>query len=318
MKRGFVSAIVFFACALSQTFAETTRLPFFTPPAVHSENAQAFPGFTGWAEFGHTLNQESASDTAQYLDTGSIMTFWSNDLVAISGLTREILQFRASPEGDWYFWTRAFVTDLALEASFSLSPFEVAALYRHDCKHDAGEVVRDVIHDTLVARVGVPVTPVSCAPRILNAGAGCYLEGAANLPTVFQDGPEEPDRYRVSAEAQLVPFESTDGSFRAFVDGRASFIVRERGKRVATGSLRDIDWLARAGAEYRAGLGCLRLFYGLERIGDDWADLTPKPQIISAVHLMIVFKAGDQAVGLARRESIDHGTNTGLIDPSFP
>lgn len=292
MKSKYIPVTILISCALSRSFAETTRLPFFAPPAVHTESAQAFPAFASWMEFSHTLNQESASDTAQYLDTGSIMTFWSNDLVAISGIAREILQFRASPEGDWYFWTRAFVTDLGLEAAFSLEPFEVTAIYRHDCKHDAGPVVRDVIHDTLGARVGVPVSPV----------ARFGLEFAANLPTVFQAGPEESDRFRVSAEAELVPFEAADGAWHTFIDGRGSFIVRERGERVAVTSTRDFDWYARAGAEYRAGLGRVRLFYGLERIGDDWADLDPSPEVISAVHLMFVF----------------YGTNIGLIEPSFP
>lgn len=281
MKRMPYLAFLFVALALSRPAAEVSRLPFFAPGAAFAEcdSARAFPGFLSWAEFTHTLNQGEAVDTAQYLDTGTVMTFWSSDRVAVSGVTREILQFRASPEGDWYFWTRAFVTDLVLEASVSLEPFEVTAGYRHDCKHDAGPVVRDVIHDAFFARVLVPVASV----------AKFALECEVNLPTVFQAGPEEPDRFRATAEAEVVPFATTDGSWRAFAGGRGSLIVRERGERVAVNSVRDFDWVARAGAEYRAGFGRLRLFYGLERVSDDWDDLTPSPEVMSAVHLLLFF-----------------------------
>jgi hypothetical protein len=274
----------FLSYAAAHSAAEATRLPFFTPDAVYAESPQAFPSFASWAEFSHTLNQKDAGDTAQYLDTGSILTFWSNDRVAVSGIFREVLQFRASPIGDWYFWTRALVTDLRLETTFSLSPFDITAGYRHDCKHDAGPVVRDVIHDTFYARVGVPVM------RFADFG----LECEANLPTVFQAGPEEPDRFRASAEAELVPVASSNGTWRAFIDGRGTFIVRERGERVAVKSSRDFDWLARIGGDFLAGYGSLRFFYSLERISDDWADLDPIPQTVSALHLLFVFNTGDR------------------------
>lgn len=283
MKRTNCAVLCLLSLALTRIAAETTRLPFIAPEAAYAEPgaSTAFPAFASWLEFAHTLNQEAAPDTAQYLDTGAILTFWASDRLSVAGVAREILQFKASPEGAWYFWTRALVTDLALEVSFPLEPFEATAGYRHDCKHDAGPILRDVIHDALFARLAVRPS----------RRAALGFECEANVPTVFQDGPEESDRFRVSVETEAVPFESAGGSWRAFAGGRVSLIVRERGDRVAVDSVRNVDWLARVGGEYRAGLGRVRLFYGLERLSDDWADLDPAPQVTSAVHLLVFFSA---------------------------
>jgi hypothetical protein len=276
MRRSVFFAGVIF-CGAAFAGAEVTRLPFLSPVSF-TDTSMLCPAFTSWVDFSHTLNQGAAPDTAHCLDTGSMLTFWSCDRVAISGLARELFLFRESPNGAWQFWARALVTDLRLEAAARVPPFTLGAGYRHDCKHDIAVTAREVIHDAVFARAVLPL------PR-----AEFCVEAEANLPTVFQAGPAESDRARLSAEAEFVPIKRA--GIAPFIGGRASLIRREENGRVAVGAEWNADWLVRTGIDFRAGFGVVRLMYRLERITDDWATIESEPQTLSAISITLRFDA---------------------------
>lgn len=186
---------------------------------------------------------------------------------------------------------RALVTDLRLEAAVSLPPCILGSGYRHDCKHDTGPTAREVIHDTVYVGARVPHRALPFAPPGAHAEAGALFEAEANIPPVFQAAKEEPDAGRLSFEAELVPFATAGGGFRLFADCRVSLLYRRTCARVASSPGWNVDALVRAGAEYRAGVGSVRLAYCLERLTDDWASLSPEPVTISAVTLALVWNA---------------------------
>jgi hypothetical protein len=281
MDKYRTTIIVCAFCAALPAAAEVTRLPFFVPAPVFTELPETFPAFRSWISLDHALNQREAPDTAHCFDTGMVLTFWSGDLVSVSGLARELFQFQAHPEGEWMFWSRALVTDLRLEAAVNLEPVTVSAGYWHDCKHDINEMRREMIHDALFARATMAVT----------TGANVAFEAEANLPTVFQTGPAECDRARLTAETELVPFAIVNGRGRFFIDGRVSLVRREANERIAADQEWNADWLVRTGIWFRAGLGNARLSFDIERISDDWVSVRPEAQMIEGISLLILFES---------------------------
>ena len=291
-RRRFFTAFIlafFYIGSGIRLSAEITRLPFFAPEAVFTESPCAFPTCSSWMLLDQVLNQHDAIDTAHCFDLGTIMTFWSARRISVSGLAREIFQFKPNPDNDYKFWSRALVTDLRLTASFKVSRFILGTGYRHDCKHDISDTERTVIHDAVFAQALYPVSAIPFLPNETNVQGGFALEAEANLPTIFQAAEPEPDRGRLSAEGVLVPFRASNGHFRTFIDGRVSLIGRMREDRIAVESCWNVDYIVRAGPSFNAGQGEVSLFYSLERITDGWATVTPEPRTISAVTLLIAF-----------------------------
>ena len=282
----FIKVLCAFALASSVPAlisAEVTGLPFSLPEPVFTEETAAFPCAYTWMSAEQVLNQGDTPDNGHCLDTGALFTFFSSERFSVRGMVREMFQFRPHPDSDFKFWGRALVTDLRLDFSAALRPLVVSAGYRHDCKHDINATRRDVIHDALFARLALEEGVPSFLPDSLNAQAGCALEAELNLPTLFQVSKEEPDRARFCAEGSFVPFRTVGGLFAVRVDGRFSFINRERQERVAVARSWNADWLLRAGAELRAGKGGVRLSCGLERLTDNWAGLEPEPETRASV-----------------------------------
>lgn len=270
LRRFFVFSAFLLVIASPPLFAEVTRLPSFPVLPSFVAGGTAFPAMSGWVLFDHVLNQRETPDSAQCLDAGTLFTFWSTDRLSFGALAREMFQFKPSPEGDFFFWSRALVTDLRLEAAWRVDPAILVCGYRHDCKHDIEASIRDAIHDTLFAQCVFP-------------SVGVNLEAEFNLPLVFQSADREPDRFRLSVEYRVVPVTSLGGLFSLYADGRCSLINRDPDTRVAVADEWNLDWLIRAGTVMKLGHGGLRLQYALERITDDWASLTPSPETISSV-----------------------------------
>jgi hypothetical protein len=270
LRRLSLSFALLFLIALLPSSAEVTRLPFFPVLPAFVAGGTAFPALSGWVLFDHVLNQRDTPDSAQCLDSGALFTLWSTDRLSFGGLAREMFQFKPSPEGDFFFWSRALVTDLRLEAAWRVDPAILVCGYRHDCKHDIEASIRDAIHDTLFAQCVFPAV-------------GIDLEAEFNLPLIFQSADREPDRGRLSAEYQIVPVSSPGGLLSLYADGRCSLINRGSDTRVSVADEWNLDWLVRAGAAMKLGHGGLRLQYALERVTDDWASLTPSPETVSSV-----------------------------------
>lgn len=278
LRRLSLSLSLLCLVALIPSFAEVTRLPSFPVTPAFVPGGAPFPAMSGWVLFDHVLNQRDTPDSAQCLDAGTLFTFWSTDWLSFGGLAREMFQFKPSPEGEFFFWSRALVTDLRLEAAWRVEPAILVFGYRHDCKHDIEASVRDAIHDTLFAQCVFP-------------SVGVDLEAELNLPLVFQSADREPDRFRLSAEYRIVPVASPGGLLSLYADGRCSLINRGTDTQVSVAEEWNLDWLVRAGAAMKLGRGGLRLQYALERITDDWASLSPSPETVSSVSFS--FFSGD-------------------------
>jgi hypothetical protein len=289
MDRRFVTVVFVLVCVSIRSTAEVTRLPFFTPQATFTEVPGAFPSFSSWMLLDHGLNQNDTPDTAHRFDTGTVFTLYANRGFSVSALARELFQFEPSPDGPFNFWARSLVTDLRLAALAKLPPFIASVGYRHDCKHDISDTRREVIHDAVFLQALFPPRRLPAFPSALNSRIGFSLEAEVNTPLIFQVGEEESDRSRFTAECELVPYATFGGRFLTFLDARVSLLNRESGDRVAVQEPWNVDWLFRAGAELRSGMGGLRLAYGLERVTDNWATLDPMAETISAVTLLLVF-----------------------------
>lgn len=291
MNRRSLAVAVLLIWIGAQSMPEATRLAFYPPEALFTDRPCVFPAFSSWMLLDHTLNQAETTNTAHCFDTGSFFTFYADERFSFAGLAREMFQFRASPEDEWRFWARALVTDLRLSLSVNISPFVASAGYRHDCKHDIEKKQREVIHDSAFLQARFPLTRITALVPTLNMHIGMLLEGETNLKTIFQEGPEESDRARFTAEGEFIPCATGDGLFSTFVNGRVSLINRAQVLRVSVASNWNVDALMRTGVELHTGMGGVRLSYSLERITDDWTNLNPTPQTISSISLHLLYNS---------------------------
>jgi hypothetical protein len=267
---------------------EATRFSFFQPNPVFLSQPTWFPGANTWISLDQCLNQAESPDFGHSYEVGSIITFFSSPLFAFSGQAREVFQFQANGLADYLFWARALISDLRLFAWYKAGPVDLGLGYRHDCKHDIESGSRLVIHDAfcldaVLAPRELPIFRESLHPR-----AGLSAEAEINVTPLFQEFSAEPDRGRLSLEAELVPMSLLGDRLYAFLDARASLIYRETGGRVAVASAWNLDALGRGGLALRVGKGEVRLFYYCERLTDDWANLNPEPVTVSALGLMVL------------------------------
>jgi hypothetical protein len=263
--------------------AEVTRLPFLYPAPVFTDEPEAFPHVAGWLALDHTLNQDEFPDSGHCYELGTVFTFFSCKNISVSGIAREMFQFRASPLGDFYLWARDLVTDLRLGVWYDADMVKIGAGYRHDCKHDIETQVRTVIHDALFTQILVPSTPLPVAQDILHPQAALTLEAEININPVFQAAEAEPDKGRITVECELVPVSLFSGTLSVFADGRCSWIYRDEGGRIPVATAWNSDGIFRTGIACHTGKGDIRLFWYYERTTDNWASLTPVPETISAV-----------------------------------
>ncbi len=283
MDKRYIACVCCILAAVTALSAEVTRLPFFAPTPAFADAPQALPSALCWMLFNHVLNQDGCPDSGQAFDTGVLFTFYADERLAVTGLAREIFQFRSSPDGAFDFWARALVTDLRLGLDWGLSPFVLGGGYRHDCKHDMGDIERTAIHDALFLRAALP--PIRLDETAMRAGVA--LEAEVNIDPIFQDAEEEPDRGRLSAECTFIPYRSRGLYPEVSIDGRLSLINGETGGRVSLDDEWKMDWLVRCGISQRLGAGEVRLFYSLERTGDTWAELDPGPETASSLNLAV-------------------------------
>lgn len=285
MIKRYIACFYCFLTALAGLSAEVTRLPFFAPTPQFTAGPEALPSALCWMLFDHVVNQDSCPDSGQAFDTGILFTFYADGRLAVTGLARELFQFRSSPEGAFDFWSRALVTDLRLGLDWRIDPLVIGGGYRHDCKHDMGDIERTAIHDALFLRGVLP--PFGISGTGIRAGAA--LEAEVNIDPVFQDAEEEPDRGRLSAECTLIPWRPRGLCPEIRLDGRISLVNRETGGRVRAEDEWNLDWLIRCGLAKRLGAGEVSLFYGLERSVDTWASLEPEPETASSINLLVSF-----------------------------
>jgi len=263
-------------------WSETTALNFFEKP-LEFPSSQAFWGqYQTWTVFDHVLNQGDSPDFAHSLDTGTRFAVYESPTMTVSGLVREVFQFKVHPDSSLLFNPRALVSDLRLDVGFPLGEGSAVVEYRHDCKHEVDTLVlRDAVHDAL----GLSYYPF---PR--EGAVVCRLGGEFNLPKIYQTITDEPDLGALSAEVSAeIP--SGEGP-RFYGELKSSLIFRKAGTAVAVSSFWNVDARATCGVILPGKNGGLRVYLRIDRTTDPWVDHRAEPSLTWTLGLGPVLEGG--------------------------
>ncbi|WP_455381165.1 hypothetical protein [Salinispira pacifica] len=202
-------------------------------------------------------------------DTGTSLPILRAPGFELEGASRLIFRFQPAAGSEWMFYASDLITNLELQGWFRIGGLDLGVGYRHDCKHDVEQSRGRLI---ILDSVALSVTH---HPIELNLGRSQHMRlyGVADavlaLPTIFQAGPAEPERFRIDGRIHLDALE-LGSSATLFAEGGAALSIRSTETGVAGIEPLNLDWHVRIGVHAPSASHGASLYLQVERLTDPW------------------------------------------------
>ncbi|MDC7228107.1 MAG: hypothetical protein PQJ61_15190 [Spirochaetales bacterium] len=297
MKQFMLIILLLFSAAMLS--AQVVRLPHPFYPEEFSQKTSFINDVYSWMSIRHVINQDKNPDFGHDWETGVNISFFSSPKITVRGISEETFHFKAAPEGysDWIFNTQSLVSDLRLMICFNLVPVLVSGGFQHDCRHDVDHAVtRQIIHDSLFLFIRPSDEINIIGDAIFSIDLNTALEGAINLPAVFQDAAPQPDIGHFSLFLRLKGSIKNNPGIAVVLDGTAGLTKREENTRVSGIKPWGFDFTGNAGLALTGAAGEIKFFMGTERLTDTWTDYNETAVQIHYITLELA--AGNSSLNL--------------------